>query len=363
MEHTHTVSLFSLSLTAGPDLPLWPGWWQRLWHWPLSWALLPQRRARALLCARACWSWRGESEPVNMTGVPSLTHWLVWHAHVHINVIQTCVLALSLSPPNPASTPFPLIQIKSFQTQISIIHLIQIMPCDKNYPYCNNPLNWERAAHQKEKGEKGLEVRVVAVGETCQPVSNQDPHNKNFFPFWGGSLEAHWDDEIEVNWKKAWENAPTINNPRIKLALAWRDDGGRMKSEWRWMTLRHVGWTIQHSSNLDAVSIQGQRVYLWCIPYHLAIRQSRLSLSSLVPSMPYEHFPSHAIEKQQIFKCCLLCMLSHVLVDNLRGLACMAGYLKPQFFNFFLSHVSWLLSRINEYFELYNCNVAVKQYL
>lgn len=34
------------------------------------------------------------------------------------------------------------------------------MPCDKNYPYCNNPLNWERAAHQKERGEKkGLEVR------------------------------------------------------------------------------------------------------------------------------------------------------------------------------------------------------------
>lgn len=60
----------------------------------------------------------------------------------------------SPSPPNPASTPVPLIQIKSFQTQISIIHLIQIMPCDKNYPYCNNPLNWERAAHQKERGEK-----------------------------------------------------------------------------------------------------------------------------------------------------------------------------------------------------------------
>lgn len=187
--HTHTVSatiLPSLSLAAGPDLPLWPGWWQRMWHWPLSWALLPQRKARALQCARACWSGRGESEPVNMTGVPSLKHWLVWHAHVHINVIQTCVcvhspLTLTLSLPNPASTPFPLIQIKSFQTQISIIHLIQIMPCDKNYPYCNNPLNWERAAHQKEKGEKGLEVRVVGV--TCQPVSNQDPHNKNFFPF------------------------------------------------------------------------------------------------------------------------------------------------------------------------------------
>lgn len=29
------------------------------------------------------------------------------------------------------------------------------MPCDKNYPYCNNPLNWEWAAHQKEKREKG----------------------------------------------------------------------------------------------------------------------------------------------------------------------------------------------------------------
>ena len=74
------------------------------------------------------------------------------------------VCSLALVPPNPASTPFPLIQIKSFQTQISIIHLIQIMPCDKNYPYCNNPLNWERAAHQKEKREKGLEVRVVVVG-------------------------------------------------------------------------------------------------------------------------------------------------------------------------------------------------------
>lgn len=116
------------------------------------------------------------------------------------------------------------------------------MPCDKNYPYCNNPLNWERAAHQKEKGEKGLEVSVVVVvggwgGWACQPVSNQDPLNKNFFPFWGGSLEAHWDDEIEVNWKKAWENAPTINNPRIKLALAWRDDGGGWRvngGEWHW---------------------------------------------------------------------------------------------------------------------------------
>lgn len=38
------------------------------------------------------------------------------------------------------------------------------MPCDKNYPYCNNPLNCERAAHQKEKGGKGLEVSVVVGG-------------------------------------------------------------------------------------------------------------------------------------------------------------------------------------------------------
>lgn len=68
---------FSLSLTADPDLPLWPGWWQRLWHWPVSWALMPQRRAHTVQCARACRSGRGESEPVNMTGVPSLTHWLV----------------------------------------------------------------------------------------------------------------------------------------------------------------------------------------------------------------------------------------------------------------------------------------------
>lgn len=149
------------------------------------------------------------------------------------------------------------------------------MPCDKNYPYCNNPLNWERAAHQKEKGEKGLEVREVVVGETCQPVLNQDPRNKNFFPFWGGLLETHWDDKIEVNWKKAWENAPTINNPRIKLALAWRDDGGRMKSEWRWMTLRHVGWTIQQYTSLVAMSIQGQWAYLWTIPSHLEIRLAR----------------------------------------------------------------------------------------
>lgn len=79
---------------------------------------------------------------------------------MHMNVTQTCVCvcvlarSLSLSPHSPASAPVPLNQIKSFQTQISIIHLIQIMPCDKNYPYCNNPLNWERAAHQKQKGEK-----------------------------------------------------------------------------------------------------------------------------------------------------------------------------------------------------------------
>lgn len=252
-------------------------------------------------CGRGCGSgpWAGPSchrgeptlcivpGPADLGEVSqNLLTWLVSPAwHTGLSDMHMCTwmlykrvrsLSLSLSPPNPASTPFPLIQIKSFQTQISIIHLIQIMPCDKNYPYCNNPLNWERAAHQKEKGEKGLEVRVEVVGETCQPVSNQDPHNKNFFPFWGGSLEARWDDEIEVNWKKAWENAPTINNPRIKLALAWRDDGGRMKSEWWWMTLRHVDWTIQHSSNLDAGSIQGQWMYLWCIPSHLAIRQSRL---------------------------------------------------------------------------------------
>lgn len=62
------------------------------------------------------------------------------------------------------------------------------MPCDKNYPYCNNPLNWERAAHQKQKGEKkeveseGWSV-CVCGGEACQPVLNQDPHNENFFPF------------------------------------------------------------------------------------------------------------------------------------------------------------------------------------
>lgn len=79
--------------------------------------------------------------------------------------VCVCVCSFPPVPPNPASAPFPLIQIKSFQTQISIIHLIQIMPCDKNYPYCNNPLNWERAAHQKEKRERGLDVRrVVVVG-------------------------------------------------------------------------------------------------------------------------------------------------------------------------------------------------------
>lgn len=104
------------------------------------------------------------------------------------------------------------------------------MPCDKNYPYCNNPLNWERAAHQKEKREKKGDGSEGGGG-TCQAVSNRDPRNKNFFLFWG-CLQVHWDDEIEVNWKKAWENAPTINKARIKLALAWRDDGGKMKSEW-----------------------------------------------------------------------------------------------------------------------------------
>lgn len=83
---------------------------------------------------------------------------------------RVCSLALKLCPPtplslhSPASTPIPLNQIKSFQTQISIIHLIQIMPCDKNYPYCNNPLNWERAAHQKEKREKGVGSEEVVVG-------------------------------------------------------------------------------------------------------------------------------------------------------------------------------------------------------
>jgi len=61
------------------------------------------------------------------------------------------------------------------------------MPCDKNYPYCNNPLNWERAAHQKEKGGKGLEVRVVVRGDLSTSLES------------GPSLEAHWDDEIEVN--------------------------------------------------------------------------------------------------------------------------------------------------------------------
>lgn len=122
-----------------------------------------------------------------MTGVPSLTRRLVGHAHVHINVTQVCCASHrpSLCPPNPASAPFPPIQIKSFRTQISIIHLIQIMPCDKNYPYCNNPLNLENAAHQKEKGEKGLEVSVTLAshawgGWTCQ---NLKSHNKNIFLF------------------------------------------------------------------------------------------------------------------------------------------------------------------------------------
>lgn len=56
---------------------------------------------------------RGESEVLNMTGVPRLTRHLT---------------------PTLPTVPFPLIHIKSFQTQISIIHLIQIMPCDMNYP-------------------------------------------------------------------------------------------------------------------------------------------------------------------------------------------------------------------------------------
>lgn len=78
------------------------------------------------------------------------------------------------------------------------------MPCDKNYPYCNNPLNWERAAHQKQKGgekkKRGWECVVVVGGGTCQPVLNQDPRNENFFPFGGGLLRrVRRDDEIEVN--------------------------------------------------------------------------------------------------------------------------------------------------------------------
>lgn len=242
--HSHGLSHYFFSLTVGPDLPLWPGWQQKLWHYPLSWALLPQRRAHIIQCARDCWCGRGESEPLKHDWCPQpdtlacLTCTCAHKCYTNVYALSLTLSFFLSCPPNPDSTPFPLIQIKSFQTQISIIHLIQIMPCDKNYPYCNNPLNWERVAHQKEKGEKGLEVRVVVVVVvTCQPVSNQAPHNKNIFPFWGGSLEAHWDDEIEVNWKKAWENAPTINNPRIKLALAWRDDGGgwRVNSgEWHW---------------------------------------------------------------------------------------------------------------------------------
>lgn len=51
-----------LSLTAGPNLPLQPELsrmegqplpLQRPWRWPLSWALLRQRRAGAVQCARA----------------------------------------------------------------------------------------------------------------------------------------------------------------------------------------------------------------------------------------------------------------------------------------------------------------------
>lgn len=62
------------------------------------------------------------------------------------------------------------------------------MPCDKNYPYCNNPLNWERAAHQKERREEG-DGSEGGAG-TCQAVSNQDPRNKNFFLFLRPSSSA-----------------------------------------------------------------------------------------------------------------------------------------------------------------------------
>lgn len=120
-------------------------------------------------------------------------------------------------------------------------------------------------------------------GGACQPVLNQDPRNENFFPFRGGLLyRPRWDDGIEVNWKKAWENAPTINNPRIKLALAW---WGRMKSEWWWMTLRHVGWAAQRSPSLGCVSIQGQSVYLGWVPSALATKLDTAGVLSALETL------------------------------------------------------------------------------
>lgn len=126
--HTHAVPHFTLAVTAGRNLPLWPGWWQRLK--PLSWALLPQRRAHAMQCARALWSGRGESEPVNMTGVPSLTHWLVWHAHVHINVIQTC-----------AHSPHPHPSLPSQPCQHSLSSHPDKILSDTNFNYSPHPNN------------------------------------------------------------------------------------------------------------------------------------------------------------------------------------------------------------------------------
>lgn len=77
------------------------------------WAGAFCHQGESVQCARAFWSGRGESEPVNMTGVPGLTHCAVWHGHVHMNVTQVwdcvCVYVSAvflLSLPTLPALPF-----------------------------------------------------------------------------------------------------------------------------------------------------------------------------------------------------------------------------------------------------------------